>query len=89
MGFKGVTRKLTIISMMIMISMSLFSQVNKETKAIFAQAESHYLFGEYELANPLFLILNELLPENANIKYKVGNCYLNIPFEKAKAIPFS
>ncbi len=38
MGFKGVTRKLTIISMMIMIPMSLFSQVNKETKAIFAQA---------------------------------------------------
>ena len=88
MGFKSVTRKLTIISMMIMISLSLSSQVNKETKAIFAQAESHYLFGEYELANPLFLILNELLPENANIKYKIGNCYLNIPFEKAKAIPF-
>ncbi len=29
-----------------------------------------------------------MLPENANIKYKIGNCYLNIPFEKAKAIPF-
>ncbi len=54
----------------------------------FVQAESHYLFVEYELANPLYLSLYDLLQENANIQYKIGNCYLNIPFEKTKAIPY-
>ncbi len=27
-------------------------------------------------------------PDNFNIKYKIGNCYLNIFDEKPKAIPF-
>jgi tetratricopeptide (TPR) repeat protein len=55
---------------------------------IWLEAESHYLYGEFELANPLYLILNDLRPGNANIKYKIGNCYLNIFDEKPKAIPF-
>ena len=28
------------------------------------------------------------LPDNLNIKYKIGTCYLNIPGEKEKAIPY-
>lgn len=66
----------------------LGAQKRSEIKAIWLEAESHYLYGEYELANPLYLILNELRPDNANIKYKIGNCYLNIFDEKPKAIPF-
>ena len=27
-------------------------------------------------------------PDNLNIKYKIGNCYLNIPGEKQKSIPY-
>ena len=45
-------------------------------------------YGEFDLANPLYLILNDLRPGNANIQYKIGNCYLNIFDEKIKAIPF-
>lgn len=59
-----------------------------EMRTVFVEAESHYLFGEYEYANPLYLILNDYLPGNANIKYKIGNCYLNIPGEQKKAITF-
>lgn len=66
----------------------LSAQKKSGIKEIWLEAESHYLFGEYELANPLYLILNDLMPDNANIKYKIGNCYLNIFDEKPKAIPF-
>ena len=55
-------------------------------KKIFAEAESCYLFEEYELANPLYLLLDS--PDNFNIQYKIGTCYLNIPGEKDKAIPY-
>lgn len=64
------------------------SAQNDELREIFVEAESHYLFEEYELANPLYLILIDFLPGNANITYKIGDCYLNIPDEKVKAIPY-
>ena len=63
-----------------------FSQSQSELKNIFVEAESYNLFGEYELANPLYLLLDK--PDNYNIQYKIGACYLNIPGEKAKSIPY-
>ncbi|MEZ4999425.1 MAG: hypothetical protein R2727_01660 [Bacteroidales bacterium] len=33
-----------------------------EMREIFVEAESHYLFRQYELANPLYLILNDYIP---------------------------
>ena len=71
------------------LSMSVsFSQSKSELREFFIQAESHLLYGEYEKANEIFMVLNQMMPENANIQYKIGNCYLHIPHEKTKAIPF-
>jgi hypothetical protein len=77
-----------VILVLFLFSSSLSAQTSKELKAIFVQAESHYLYEEYELANPLYIMLNDYETDNANIKYKIGNCYLNISNEKTKAIPF-
>ena len=77
-----------VLNLVIVASISLtLSAQNDELKEIFTKAEDHYLFNEYELANPLYLILNDYAG-NANISYKIGNCYLNIEDEKSKAIPF-
>jgi hypothetical protein len=62
------------------------AQSSNEMKNIFAQAESYYLYEEYELANQLYILLE--YPDNMNIKYKIGICYLNIPGEKEKSIPY-
>jgi hypothetical protein len=70
----------------LMFSSTAAAQRNVEMKRIFAEAESCILFDEYELANPLYLLLDK--PDNYNVKYKIGTCYLNIPGEKAKAIPY-
>jgi hypothetical protein len=67
-------------------SFAAAAQSNTEMKKIFTEAESCILFDEYELANPLYLLIDK--PDNYNIKYKIGTCYLNIPGEKAKAIPY-
>ena len=56
------------------------AQSSEEMKKIFAQAESYYLYEEYELANQLYILIET--PDNLNIKYKIGTCYLNIPGEK-------
>jgi hypothetical protein len=60
----------------------------KEVKETFAQAESFYLYGDFETANPLYLTIAAYEPDNYNIIYKIGECYLNIPGEKLKAIEF-
>ena len=70
----------------VLLPLSAFSQQRIQNKKIFAEAESHYLFFEYELANPLYLLLDK--PDNYNIQYKIGTSYLNIPGEKDRAIPF-
>jgi hypothetical protein len=68
------------------IPCAAFSQSADEMKKIFAQAESYYLYEEYELANQLYLLLET--PDNLNIKYKIGTCYLNIPGEKEKSMRY-
>ncbi len=62
------------------------AQSTEEKKKIFAQAESYFLYEEYELANQLYILLET--PDNMNVKYKIGTCYLNIPDEKEKSIPY-
>lgn len=66
----------------------LFAQDRSQRRDFFNEAEAYYLYGEYDKANEIYLVLNQMMPENANIQYKIGNCYLNIPHEKTKAIPF-
>jgi hypothetical protein len=71
---------------LVVFSVAVKAQSSSEMKQIFAKAESYYLFEEYELANQLYLLLDTA--DNFNIKYKIGNCYLNIPGEKEKSIPY-
>ena len=71
---------------LVIFPVSVSSQSPGEMKKIFAKAESYYLYEEYELANQLYLLLDT--PDNLNIKYKIGTCYLNIQGEKEKSIPF-
>ena len=77
--------KLQLLTLVI-FSGAATAQSTRELKEIFEQAESHYLYEEYDLANELYLLLET--PGNLNIKYKIGTCYLNIPDEKDKAIPY-
>ena len=72
--------------MLFIIPFTVNAQSNFELRRIFAQAESYFLYEEYELANQLYLLLET--PENMNIKYKIGVCYLHIPGEKEKSIPY-
>ncbi len=77
-----------LLQMIILVTLpfTVIAQSDPGMKKIFAEAESRNLFGEYDLAIPLYLSLDN--PENYNIKYKIGACYLNIPGEKDKAIPY-
>jgi len=66
----------------------LLSQSKSELKNSFYDAESWILFEAYRDALPIYLQLAEHYPDNANFKYRIGQCYLNISGAKEKAIPF-
>jgi hypothetical protein len=86
-NFREKIIRLTLLLLILLIlPVAATAQTSDEMKKIFEQAESHYLYEEYELANPLYLLIET--PENLNIKYKIGTCYLNIPGEKEKSIPY-
>jgi len=74
------------LTLLAVLPVAALAQSPGEMKQIFAKAESYYLYEEYELANQLYLLLDTT--GNLNIKYKIGNCYLNIPGEKEKAISY-
>jgi WD40-like Beta Propeller Repeat len=71
---------------LVIIPYAASAQSSVENKNIFKQAETYFIYEEYELANQLYILLET--PDNMYIKYKIGTCYLNIPGEKEKSIPY-
>ena len=55
---------------------------------MFYEAESWILFEDYEEALSMFERLLTISPTNSNYKYRLGQCYLNKPGEKEKAIGY-
>jgi hypothetical protein len=66
----------------------LISQSKEITRNNFYDAESWILFEAYKDALPIYLQLLKNNPDNANYKYRIGQCYMNIPGEKAKAVSY-
>ncbi len=67
----------------------LFPQDKRTFRQMFKEAESILLYlNEENEALKLFLELDRMDPGNAQIQYKIGLCYLHLPGEKEKAIPY-
>lgn len=86
----GMKKKILVMSLFVwtFFNNNLCSQSRLELRNIFFDAESWILFEDYKEALPLYLALNRAFPDNANIKYRLGQCYINTPGEKEKAISF-
>src|ERR1035437_2376478 len=57
-------------------------------KQQFTQGNLMILDNFYDTACRTFLALNKTDPSNANVNYKIGICYLHLPGQKSKAIPY-
>ena len=66
----------------------VFSQENKELQESFFEAEYFLMNEDYPDALIYYLALYEKLPENANLAYCIGVCYLNIPLKKNLAVDY-
>lgn len=77
-----------IIFLILSFSTNLASQSGIANRMNFREAESLILFEDYREALPIYQELLNLYPDNSNFKYRIGQCYLNLPGEKVKAISY-
>jgi hypothetical protein len=77
------------VGMLILLhAITVAGQSKTELREIFSSAEGDILFEDYAEALPKYLNLLQYYPDNYNIYYRIGQCYLNTPGEKEKAIPY-
>jgi tetratricopeptide (TPR) repeat protein len=89
MKFKKLNPKFTVIMLILAaFTFTAHNQPAEDIKAIFLEAESYYLFEEYKDALPLYQKILAEDPENYNINYKVGICYLNDPYLSNKSVKY-
>lgn len=76
----------SLMALLFLIPTSLQGQTEEKLKEQFVEAESFFLFEEYKDALPLYQRILQADPENFNINYKVGICYLNDDYQVKKSI---
>jgi len=83
-------KRLVLLSWLLatLINSDLISQSRVEKKSNFHDAESWILFEDYKEALPLYQQLLKFYPNNSNFKYRIGQCYINTPGEKLKAVSY-
>jgi tetratricopeptide (TPR) repeat protein len=69
-------------------SISIFAQDNKSVQDSFLEAEYFLMNGDYSDALTYYLPLYEKFPDNANLAYCIGVCYLNIQGKKNLSIDY-
>jgi outer membrane protein OmpA-like peptidoglycan-associated protein/tetratricopeptide (TPR) repeat protein len=77
-----------VFCILILLGVSGYSQVSDVFKTKYNLAESYLNEGNYQDALPLFLYLDTLTPENPNVSFNIGVCYVNSMLEKTKAIKY-
>ena len=67
---------------------TIYSQGEGKTRDMFVEAESYFLFEEFKDALPLYQRILQADPENFNINFKIGICYLNDIYQVQKSISY-
>ncbi len=75
-------RKLAYLATLILIPTMNYGQELKSLQETFLESEYFFMNGDYSDAVPGYLSVYEKMPDNANVAYMIGVCYLNINGKK-------
>ncbi|MGC9470583.1 MAG: tetratricopeptide repeat protein [Bacteroidales bacterium] len=79
---------LLIILVSLLFTYNGSSQEGIDWRERFKEANAYFLYEEYNEALPIYLQMLREFPNNHNIRYRIGVCYLNTPGQKDKAIDY-
>lgn len=82
------SKRAVCLLLIIFLIIPAYAQENKELQDSFLEAEYFRMNEAYSDALINYLQLYEKLPDNANLAYCVGVCYLNIPGKKNLSIEY-
>lgn len=83
-----ILKKLLPVGICLCLTIAGKPQSKLEIEEIYRDANSYFYFEDYEEALTLYLQVYSHQPENYNLCYRIGFCYLNIPGSKKNAIPY-
>lgn len=67
---------------------AVFAQATGDPKEDFLYGEYYVNQGKFEEATPFYLSVLEKHPDNSNINYRIGYCYLSTLDNQVSAVPF-
>ena len=81
-------KKIAVSLIVLLFGCSFLYAQNKGNRHQLDSAFIFFAMENYHDALPLFIKLENADPGNANMSYHIGVCYLHMPSEKHKAIPY-
>ena len=81
-------KKILILFVVLLFFNSVKAQNYRLLQENFFEAEYFFIMEEYTDAVDIYLRIYSEMPENDNIAYRIGACYLNIPGKKDLAIKY-
>ena len=82
------SKKVGCLIVTMIFALPLFSQDIKSLQESFLEAEYFFMYEDYTDALPSYLLLYEKMPDNANLAYRIGVCYLNITGKKNLSVSY-
>lgn len=80
--------RLVVLILLIIQIKNTKAQEEQDFRQMYVEAESFFLFEEYKDALPLYQRLLREDPDNSNLNYKIGICYLHNSYQKEKSISY-
>ena len=78
--------KTLLVLVLLIIFQNIQSQYNRTFKKNFADGQYYMLTENYDAAVKSFQNLINLDPQNSNVHYLTGMCYINMPGQKTRAM---
>jgi tetratricopeptide (TPR) repeat protein len=81
-------KRYVLLLFILVLGITLRAQDNIRLQEAFYEAEYFLMRGDYADALPYYQGIYTVMPENANIAFRIGICYLNIEGSKNQAIEY-
>lgn len=78
--------RVVTITLALFVAFAVQGQSRQVADDTYKDANAYFYFEDYEEALALYLSIYSLYPDNANLDYRIGLCYLTIVGSKHKAI---
>ncbi len=82
------SKKTAFLLVTLLITISLYAQDNKQLQDKFMEAEYFFMNEDYPEAINYYLQIYAERGDNANLAFKIGVCYLNIPGKKELSVKY-